>query len=234
MSSLLRRSVRIIVVIALISALLVGNTAVATSSSRYFLVADDVSSSGMVQVNAIRSNLNSLGYTNTYSFLPTASAIYSSLPNSQISVIHGHGSPGTIHCTKKGASTELLLSHGTSSQIALSNYGSGALNNVQLILFISCNSGLGPTGTTANSFTFIAFMRGASCTIGFRNWVAGGEWWGNQFTMALSSSTVAGAMSTADFEFNLLHPSISGTANAPSNTSNRIALGQINNFVWDL
>jgi hypothetical protein len=92
-----KRLTRTIALFVVFSSLIV-NGASAASGSRYNLVADDVEPLGMTHVNNIISNLTNLGYVNTYNYLPLAATVFNNLPNSYVSVIHGHGNLGLISC----------------------------------------------------------------------------------------------------------------------------------------
>ena len=70
-----RKYLVITIAIAVLASFLSSFSALA-ASSRYFLTADDVTTAGLTQVSNIRSYLTSLGYTNSYSYLPTAVNIY--------------------------------------------------------------------------------------------------------------------------------------------------------------
>ncbi len=208
-------------------------SASAVSGSRYYLVADDVSTDGMTEVDNIKYNLTSLGYLNTYSYLPTAATIYSTLPNYYVSVIHGHGAQGQILCKQSGGTTQTLYSTGSTTP-ALANYAFGSLNPVKLMMFVSCYSALGPSGSTANGFVSVAYNRGAKVTVGFRDQVAGGEWWADYFTSSLSFYSFDSAAYLADANFAYYFPGLDGTQYSPNNPNNQYMLGSIYDFIWNV
>jgi len=228
-----KKILRSTIILVIIAALLSTN-ALAASGSRYFLVADDVSTTGKTQINNICSNLtNNLGYTNTYTYLPTPATIHSNLPNYYVSVVHGHANPGIISCRQSNGTDSYYYSANTTGN-SISAYAANALSDVKLILFICCYSALGPNNSTSNGFVATANNRGAKVAIGFRNTVAAGEWWANYFITALPYYTIAGAMSTADTYFAYYYPSWSGGTSSPDNTSNRYSLGSTGSYITNL
>ena len=229
----LKRLVGIILLLAIVTSVFSGS-ALAASGSRYFLVADDVTNSGMTQVNTICSNLTSLGYPNTYTYLPLPTTLYSNLPNYYVAVVHGHGGPGVIACKQSNGSSQNLYSAGTNAQVSFSNYVSGALNSVKLTLFITCHSAMGPSNSTSNGFVATAYNKGASVSIGFKDDVTAGEWWANYFVNSLSFYSIDSAAYLADANFAYYFPSVSGSPSSPDNANNQYILGSKYSFIWNL
>ena len=214
------------------------NSALAASGSRYYHTTDfstDIYLNPLeqAQLNSIRSNLNNLFYANSLYQFPSAASIHTGLPYAYISVVHGHGLPGYIVCEQSNGSTQYLYNTSSNTN-SLSKYAAGTLNDVKIIMFLNCYSGVGPAGNTTDGFPVTAVNKGASFAVGFRGTVRGSEWWGNAFTAALNSYTVAGAMSMADMNYAYDWPAISGTAVSPNYTYNRITAGTVNSYVWNL
>ena len=121
-----------------------------------------------------------MGYTSYISNLPRASALYDALPQGSISIIHGHGSPGTVYLNVAGEAEQLLTIYDGSDETYrnICNYSSAALSNNKLIMFFTCKSA---ALRNLNSLVDECFNKGAKCVIGFNRNVARAENWGKLF-----------------------------------------------------
>lgn len=212
---------------------LLGNIsgAAMASGGRYYTIADDISSSGWYEVEAIVENIENMGFTVATIDLPTPNTIYSGLVNAEVAVIHGHGGAGYSVCRQSNGN-DLYLYANNSSGVSLSNLASGSLDNLKLMIFISCYSATGSTGTRSNSMVRIAYNKGAQFVIGFINAVAAGEWYINYFTDYVREGySYASALSNADYSFTIDFGS--PTTIYPHNTSNRYTLGSTNSTIYD-
>lgn len=175
----------------------------------------------------IVNTISAMGYQSKETNLPTASHLYNDLKNNTISIIHGHGNKGLLRVDQPDGSFQYLYSSRSvsDSPYRIDNYPYNALAKNHLIVYIVCFSAANPN----NGFSMAeaSKLQGASCTIGFRNEVAGG----GQYTELLmnyinSGYTIAEAQDLADYDF-IKQYGNSGP-NSPANTGNRACFGHGN------
>ena len=133
----------------------------------------------------------------------SANAAYTVLPTTDIFVSHNHGIPGRQLFNKADGTNTYLYGSKTiaSGEVnrALSNYSSGQLSEVDLIMFVGCNMGV--TSSTYGNMVDIALSKGAYCSVGWLNTTYDDVmncWVGAFFDKCREGVTVADAMTFAD------------------------------------
>lgn len=200
------------------------------SGAKYYLVTSDNLGYGQTHVDNTVSHLTNLGHVCTQIDKPTANTVYTNLPVNCVTVIHGHGNKGVISCKQTNGTTQYLYSSGSSTP-CVNNHPSGTLGSVKLIIFITCHSGVGTDDSTSSGFVDVANSKGAKVSLGFKNEVAGGEWWVDYFTNSLSFYSFDSAAYLADASFAYYLPGISGKSNSPDNANNQYMVGDIYSYL---
>lgn len=198
-------------------------------TSSYFLTANDVSANGMNAINSIKNSLSRMGYSNSYTYLPYPSSVYSNLPNKRLTIIHGHGSPGVVACKQANGSTYSLYSSKYNpgyNNASISNYSYNKLGKEQFIMYIACHSGAAPSG--GQSMVDATYNKGASYVMGFKNGVAGGEYYAKYlFSYLENNKTISTSINNANYDFQRVYSGVDWSL-SPANSSNRCSRGYSN------
>ena len=163
-----------------------------TQYMRYFIVTP-LSSTDEQAATQIVGKCSAMGYSSAKVYYPTATTIYNDMPSNVINILHGHGTDD--HIVMRDSSNkdiDYLYCTSQPGKTSIYNYSSGSLSNNKLDIFIACHS---------NQMALRSWNKGAVCTLGFMNNVAGGEDFvnylmyymqnGNSFTEALPLASSA-------------------------------------------
>ena len=175
----------------------------------------------------IREVGGKMGYTSYISNLPTASAVYNAMPQSAISILHGHGGAGFFRLdakTESGKPYQYISVYDNIANIHknIYDYPDNELAGNSIVMFLSCDSAGFYSGT---SLVQGALDRGAKCALGFQFSVEGAEDWAKLF-MEYSHNriTIREAISQVKDNYEDIygkHP------NSPVGIANLVALGDL-------
>lgn len=105
-----------------------------------------------------------------------AATIYNTLPKTDIFTIVNHAGPGVIQINPSAEYQDLYAKSNAdmaANDRALSNYANGALDDVKLIIFAGCETGV--TDSSYGNLVDMAVDKGAFCCIGFKNKIPVGD-----------------------------------------------------------
>lgn len=156
---------------------------------------------------SVQGMVGTMGYSTDTMRLNPAINIYNNMPYNDINIVHGHGAPGWVRCdltesAGNGAWTALYAypnSTSNSKDGFMYQYASNSLSRTKLLIFIACNSA---TLQSGYSLASIGYARGAKCSIGFNNSVAGGgEWLRFMISHLETGNTIQNSMDQADSDY---------------------------------
>lgn len=156
--------------------------------------------------------------------------IYEQLPYNELVVLHGHGLPGLLACYGRNISNrkDLYASKNVTDiyEKSLDDYLPGQLSNVKLVYMAICNSA--KADSSGQSLASMLQSRGCKTVIGFKNNIAGGEYFAEWFFKFLGDGyRVEAAKQEANEKFKKLYPDIEET-NTPWVEGNMVILGDRN------
>ena len=191
----------------------------------------NLSSGDQNDANAIVKSFNALGYNaNQYQY-PTTSTVKNNAYNSSVLVFHGHGNTGFVRVHKNAKSDTLYDLYSEKAPSGAQNLGtvipSSTWKHTSLVYFATCNSAA--SDGSRKSMIQSAYDLGATCAIGFRGSVAGGEDFLRYMINAVEADpdiTIRTAINRAVDEFIRTRGKSTLTDSAsPANSSNRVVLG---------
>ena len=197
----------------------------ASGTAKYFVTAT-LPAGGKDQVNSIRSSMGTMGYSTTYYYLPTASSVCTNIKKSNLWVVHGHGSAGSVQCLQSNGTNQFIYSdaYASGNNQSIDDFDSDALASTNYGLYIACLSGREPDG--GENIVHMTYVKGAETVTGFYNNVSMGEWWANYLYANLEDGyTLATAIENASTTFAKLY---GNSDTAPSNPENRLTIGPTN------
>jgi len=162
---------------------------------------------------SVQGMVGTMGYSTDTMRLNPAINIYNNMPYNDINIVHGHGAPGWVRCdlteAADGGPWTALYAYPNSTSNSkdgfMYRYASNSLSRTKLLIFIACNSA---TPQSGYSLASIGYARGAKCSIGFDNSVAGGgEWLRFMISHLEIGNTIQSSMDQADSDFRLYYGS---------------------------
>jgi len=191
----------------------------------------NLSSGDQNDANAIVKSFNALGYNADQYQYPTTSTVKNNAYNSSVLVFHGHGNTGFVRVHKNAKNDTLYDLYSEKAPSGAQNLGtvipSSTWKHTSLVYFATCNSAA--SNSSRKSMIQSAYDLGATCAIGFRGSVAGGEDFLRYMMNAVEADpdiTIRTAINRAVDEFIRTRGKSTLTDSAsPANSSNRVVLG---------
>lgn len=190
--------------------------------SLYF-VTTTLSTKNNDTVNRIKGKISSSGYSGERIDLPVTGNILVAVPESRMTVFHGHGSEGRLELNQSNGEKKYLYSQKpTNGDMSFSF----STRRSSYIMFISCKSA--SKSSTRESMVTAASNQGARCVTGYVNNVAGGEDYLEKMMIYIQKfpdMTLYYAMKNADAEYTADQRK---QENCPANVNNRYTVGNPN------
>ena len=188
-----------------------------------YFVTTTLSQKNSDTVNRIKGKISSSGYDCNKVDLPVPGNIMMAIPESRMTVLHGHGRPGCMQLDQTNGKIMYLYSEKpTNNSIAFSF----STRRNSYIMLITCQGAT--ASSTRESLVDAAYSKGARCVTGYKNNVAGGEDYFEKmmnYIQKFPDMTLYYAMKNADGEYTADQRKVES---CPANSSNRYTLGNPN------
>ena len=190
------------------------------SGSASYFVTTNLSSDDSNTVDNIVNSIGNMDYNCERVDLPVPARLRVRVPVNRMTVFHGHGAPGLIRLDQTDGNAPCLYSENPIND----NYALDFFTQRNTyIMIISCHSGA--SNSSRCSLVQAAYNQGANCVTGFRDLVAGGEYYLEKVVSIAENNpnmSINNVMLTADEEYTAAQRA---EASCPANTSNRITMG---------
>ncbi len=198
-----------------------------TGSSVYHVLTtfsnDENGQSSTTSVNNIVNSISAMDYDAYRTDLPSVAEMRVRTSSSRFTIYHGHGNVGFMRADQKNGSFVDVFSQKLNSSQEEFDFWT---QRNSYVMFITCYSAA--SDSSRCSLVQAAYNQGACCVTGFRNSVAGGEFYFETVVDLMENNptmTLETAMNCADE----IYPAVAqiGEDN-PANTNNRMTIGLSN------